>query len=161
MSSVQKMLTLFIGVGLLFALGAIAVSAAPAIPGNVMNDIPATALYVDGTSQTIGANSSLWYKFDSSTSDVRNDPNLTLLTLTNGTNSGVGFDVYAGSQIAAWWDATPVGRGTSQANLGVQSENLTWSGMFNGNGVQYIRVNNTNPFATTFTLHQSVAGIGN
>jgi hypothetical protein len=150
----KKLLMVVLGAGLLLALSVMAVAAAPSVPGPVPNDIPATAQFVDGMSHPIAANSSLWYKFDSGT-DTRNDAILTYLTLTNGTNSGVTFDVYSGSQIANWWDNTPVGRGTSQGSFGVMSDNLTWAGKFNGNGVQYIRVINTNAFATDFTLAQS------
>lgn len=160
MSIKQKSFTLVIGAGLLLALSVMGVAAAPIVPGVVPNDIPATALYVDGTSQTIAGNSSLWYKFNTSSSNVRDDAVLTFLTLANGNNSGVAFDVYSGGQIAGWWDATPVGRGTSQSSMGVQSDNLTWAGMFNGNGVEYIRVTNSNPYATTFTLQETQAGIG-
>jgi len=159
MSIKQKMLMVVAAVGLLFALSVMAVAAAPTVPGAIPNDIPATAQFVDGASHPIAGNSSLWYKFNT-TSDTRGESVLTFITLMNGTNSGITFDVYAGSQIANWWDTTPVGRGTSQGSLGVQSDNLTWAGKFNGNGVQYIRVTNTNPGATVFTLVQSEAGSG-
>ena len=159
MNMKQKILSLVAGAGLLLALSVMTVAAAPSVPGVVPNDIPATAQYVDGMSHPIAANSSLWYKFDS-TSDTRNDAILTSLSLTNGTNSGVTLDVYSGGQIANWWDNTPVGRGTSQGSFGIQSDNLTWAGKFNGNGVQYIRITNTNSDATAFTLVQTEVGSG-
>lgn len=159
MSIKQKVLSLVAGAGLLLALSVMSVAAAPAVPGVVPNDIPATAQYVDGMSHPIAANSSLWYKFNS-TSDTANDAILTSLSLTNGTNSGVTFDIYSGGQIANWWDNTPVGRGTSQGSFGVLSDNLTWAGKFNGNGVQYIKVTNTTSNATAFTLVQSQPGAG-
>jgi hypothetical protein len=157
MSIKQKMLMLVASVGLLLALSVMGVAAAPNSLGAIPNDIPGTALYVDGVSHPIAGNSSLWYKFNT-TSNSRDEAVLTLLTLTNGTNSGLKFDVYSDSQIANWWDATPIGRGTSQSNNGVRSDNLTWAGEYDGNGVQYIRVTNTNPGAAAFTLLQSQVG---
>lgn len=158
MSIKQKIFTVVASAGLLLSLSVMAVAAAPTGPV-IPNDIPATAQFVDGASHPIAGNASLWYKFNSKT-DTRGDVTLTKLTLTDGTNSGIKFDVFSDSQIASWWNATPVGRGTSQANNGVQSKNLTWAGSFNANGVQYIRVTNTNPGAAVFTLAQSAAGSG-
>lgn len=158
MSIKQKLLTLVASVGLLFALSVMAVAAAPNAV-EIPNDIPATSVLVDGASHPIAGNASLWYKFNSTT-NTADESVLTLLTLMNGTNSGLEFNVYSESQIANWWDATPIGRGTSQGSNGVRSDNLTWAGQFNGTGVQYIRVTNTNAGAANFTLMQSQVGSG-
>src|SRR5262249_8690212 len=75
------------------------------------------------------------------------------ITLVNGTNSGVSFDVFTPSQIGDWWDEHPIGRGTPQAincatglpedNGGCQANDLTWVGDFNDSGTYYVEVVNS------------------
>jgi hypothetical protein len=145
------MLMLVAGAGLLVAVSVMSVAAAPNT-AEIPNDIPATALYADGVSHPIAGNASLWYKFDYSANGAPNARTPLTLTLENGTNMGVTFDVYSADQIATWWQNDPIGRGTSQSNLGVQSKNLTWVGKFQESGVQYIKITNTSPNAAAFTL---------
>jgi len=152
MKSLRKMLMLVAGAGLLVVVSVMSIAAAPNT-AEIPNDIPATALYVDGMSHAIAGNSSMWYKFDYSTANPQQGQRTPVqLTLVDGTNKGVMFDVYSASQIANWWQDNPVGRGTSQGYNGVQSKNLTWDGMFQANGVQYVKITNTSPNAATFTL---------
>lgn len=148
----RKMAVLVSGTGLLLGLTVMGVAAAPNATEAVMNDIPATALFVDGTNQTIAGNSSLWYKFDYGVSAGLGEKTLAHLTMLDGMNSGVSFDVYSASQIANWWENDPIGRGTSQGAKGVLSNDLTWDGQFAANGVQYVKVTNTNPGAAVFNL---------
>jgi hypothetical protein len=148
----RKMAMLVSGTGLLLGLTVMGAAAAPNATEAVMNDIPATALFVDGTDQTIAGNSSLWYKFDYGVSAGLGEKTLAHLTMLDGMDSGVSFDIYSASQIANWWENNPVGRGTSQSAFGVLSNDLTWDGQFSANGVQYIKVTNRNPGAAVFNL---------
>ena len=152
MNTKRKMLMLVAGAGFLLAMSVMSVAAAPNAAGEIPNDIPATSILVDGASHMIAGNSSLWYKFDYSANRSPDERTPMELTLLNGTNMGITFDVYTAGQIANWWENDPIGRGTSQGNMGVQSKNLTWVGKFPTSGVQYIKITNTNPDAAAFTL---------
>ncbi|MGB8643848.1 MAG: hypothetical protein WCF84_01300 [Anaerolineae bacterium] len=151
----KKLFVLLIaGLMLAMSLSALPASASTTVPPN---DIPATARYIDNSTHTITANSALWYKFDYnvSGSDVT-------LTLVNGANSGLGFDIYTADQIANWWENTPIGRGTAQAldcNNGVpatdgscQAIDLTWVTKFKQTGTLYVRIVNDNANDANFQL---------
>lgn len=161
MKNLRKWLALT-GVGLLLVLSVAAVSAAPPNANSVPNDIPATAAYINGQTQSLAGNTSLWYKFDYNglkDSDYGRTP--VTVTLPYGALNGLGFEVYAPAQIADWWEQTPVGRGTAQQlyDDGVPtthgpntSPDLTWVGRFPESGTYYVRVVNNNPGAETFAL---------
>jgi hypothetical protein len=145
--------------GLAIALSASALPAAAA-PGNTF---PGGSAYVDNQSHSISPDASLWYRFD-----YAGDRSAITLTLVNGTNSGVGFNVFTPAQIGDWWDEPPVGRGTAQAlscNTGMPENggacadtSLTWVGNFPENGTYYVKVVNNNSGALTFQL--TIAGSG-
>jgi hypothetical protein len=134
----------FIIASLVLLGGVIALPAAAAAPTNTF---PGGAAYIDNHSHTIPANTGLWYRFDYT---GRRTP--ILLTLVNGTNSGLEFGVYTPAQISDWWETPPIGRGTPpplncetmKPGLygGCQGRDLRWSGDFNALSTYYVRVFN-------------------
>lgn len=111
------------------------------------NTFPGGAEYIDNRSHTIPANMGLWYRFD-----YRGGRTPILVTLVNGTDSGLGFDVYTPFQISNWWEIKPIGRGTPQPlDCGslkprtygdCKSRDLRWLGDFDAAGTYYVRVVN-------------------
>lgn len=163
MRNVQKHLLAWLGACMLAVLSVTVIAAAP---GDVTppNDIPATARYVDGQTHSIGANASLWYKFDySAARDEDGHRDLATLTMVNANHTGLGFQVFTPAQIANWWQQTPVGQGTPQeirssdnvpATYGdAQSTNLSWVGSFVDTGTYYVRVTNINSSPMDFVLN--------
>ena len=125
-----------------------------------LND-PARATAINNQSQTIPAGSARWYRFDYGVSDTGDRPVRTI-TLVNGNNSGVRFEVWTPDNLTDWWDKQPIRRGTSHVvscdtgdtseQGGCQSNDLTWTGAFDASGTYYVRVVNDNTHATAFEL---------
>lgn len=148
-----------------FALVALSATALLAAPGDLTpNNIPATARYIDGSQQNVGANTSVWYKFDySATRDEDGHRDPTTITMLNATGTGLGFKVFTPDQINDWWEQTPIGQGTPQVILSSDgqpadhgdalSSNLTWVGKFAANGTYYVQVTNDNAYAMNFMLN--------
>lgn len=142
------------GLALLFGASTLPALAAP--PANVS---PPTAAYLDNQTHSIPANSSLWYQFG-----YAGDRSQVVLTLMNGTNSGVGFNVFTPAQISDWWELSPIGRGTSEpVNCDTsepmqkgkcQSSDLMWVGNFDVGEAYYVQVvnNNSTPTAAQLTI---------
>jgi hypothetical protein len=129
----------------------------------VDNTDPGHAVVIDNTSHAIPTNSSRWYSFG-----YAGDRSQITVTLVNGSNSGLAFNVFTPAEIVNRWDATPVGRGTSyaincttglpQEGGACQSSDLTWSGNFNASGTYYVQlVNNT---GSTMSFQLTVQGSG-
>jgi hypothetical protein len=120
---------------------------------NPNTDDPALAAPINGTAAMIPANSAMWFKFDYSPTDSNAHPVVTI-TMVNGAQSGLRFEVYTPGELNQWWDNTPIGRGTTTSvscdtgevagNGGCTSNDLTWSGSFTDGGTYYVRVVNTN-----------------
>ncbi len=129
---------------MLFGMSTLTVAAA-----SVANTSPTTAAVIDNQAHPIAANSSAWYRFD-----YAGDKSQILITLANGNDSGLAFNVFTPTQIGDWWETAPIGKGTSQPvnctsgepqqGAACQSDNLFWSGNFNAGGTYYVEVvNNT------------------
>jgi hypothetical protein len=151
----------------LFTLGAVTVWAdSPADAG------PSSAVPIDNQSHTLAANSVAWYRFDYQILDDGSRP-VRVLTLVNATNSGLGFQVWTGSQLAnlannlddARADTVhnqPIGAGTAASincDTGkldgageCKSNDLTWTGAFGTSGTYYVRVANIANSPRGYTL---------
>jgi hypothetical protein len=153
MKNVLKTLGLVATLSVLFVLGTASAFALPGVP----NDSPAGAELIDNRMHTVPVQKSLWYSFNYSGGAARavNRTPVTL-RLLNGNNSGVEMEVYTFDQvhddladrIENWRNEQPIGKGTKAHD----SNDLTWTGGFAGNGTYFVRVRNTNPFPTNFTL---------
>lgn len=127
------------------------------VAASPMRSDPSSAVYLDNQSHTIAANSDLWFKFDYGLANAVRS--VSSLTMVNGTNSGVRYEVWAGENISDWSDRQPTGRGTATVldcttglpsqSGGCQSSDLTWSGAF---GTYYVHVVNDNSSPSTFLL---------
>ncbi len=153
MKNVLKTLGLVAAIATLVTLGT--ASAFAAI--NVPNDSPAGANVIDNQMHTVPVEKSLWYSFDYNGGASRAiDRTQAFLTLVNGKNSGLEMEVYTFGQvdddladrIENWRNEQPVGKGTSSGG----SSNLTWVGSFANDGTYFVRIRNTNPYPTNFTL---------
>lgn len=156
MKNIWKTLGLIAIVGVLFSLGTASALAVPGVP----NDSPAGADLIDNQMHTVPVEKSLWYSFNYSGGDTkpinRSDA---FLTLVNGNNSGLEMEVYTFAQvdddladgIQNWRDEQPIGKGTKAHD----SNDLTWVGSFANDGTYFVRIRNTNPFPTNFTLMAS------
>ncbi len=144
----------FLLVLLVCLIAATLIGAAPS-----QND-PFHAPFVDGQVHSLPANSDTWFKFDYGISGPPRP--VVTLTLPNGTNSGLEFEVWAPENIGNWWENRPTGRGTSSAidcetgqpAVGGQctSPDLTWAGSFGASGTYYVHVLNDNPDPASFQL---------
>lgn len=154
----MRLVTLVLAlVALTLSAGALTAAAAPG------NTFPGGSTPVDNQTHSISPNASLWYHFD-----YAGDRSMIMLTLVNGTHSGVGFDVFTPGQIGDWWSEAPIGRGTPQAlncSSGMpqtggacQANDLNWVGNFPESGTYYVEVINNNPGTSTFQL--TIAGSG-
>lgn len=153
MKNVSKTLGLLAIVAVLFAMGTTSAFALPGVP----NDSPAGADLIDNQMHTVPVEKSLWYSFNYSGGDTkpvnRSDA---FLTLVNGNNSGLEMEVYTFTQvdddlwdgIQNWRDEQPIGKGTKAKD----SNDLTWVGSFANDGTYFVRIRNTNPYPTNFTL---------
>ena len=137
--------------------------ASPAFGAGAANSEPATSSYIDGQSHSINNGQSLWFRFN-----YAGDRSHITVTMPNGYNSGIAFNVFTPEQAQDWWEAKPIGRGTSLVldcdtgdpapYGGCQSNDLTWDGQFNAQGTYYVQVINNNPNASSFTL--TIEGTG-
>jgi hypothetical protein len=141
--------------------------APPKVPGVSGNIDPGHATVIDNQGHMIPANSSLWYRFN-----YAGDRSAITVTLANGTNSGLGFNVFTPAQVGDWWDEKPVGRGTAQTvncdtgqpdeSGGCQAYDLSWIGDFNASGTYYVQVvnNNANPMTAQLTIQGDGVTLG-
>jgi len=126
-------------------------SASAAQPGPNMDD-PNKAVALDGKQQSIPANSALWYSFNYGVLDDGTRPVMTI-TLVNGNQSGLSFQVWSPENLNNWWNNTPTGLGTvtsldcdngSPSGQGTcKSSDLAWKGAFGASGTYYVRVINS------------------
>ncbi len=141
-----------------------------AAANTVPNDSPAGAAYIDNLQHTVPVEKSSWYRFDYSSSTRASDRTPIYLTLVNGNNSGLEMSIYTFDQVnddlrdqtENWRAETPVGRGTAQRydcdnhiprpSGDCVSNDLTWVGTFATSGTYFVRIRNTNPNPTNFTL---------
>jgi hypothetical protein len=140
----RPMLRAFILAALALLVGVIARPASAAAPTNTF---PGGAAYIDNQSHTIPANTALWYRFD-----YTGHRTPILVTLLNGMNSGLDFEVYTPAQVSDWWQIPPIGRGTPtplscqtmkpRVYGGCQGRDLRWMGDFDATGTYYVRVIN-------------------
>ncbi len=119
-------------------------AAADTVPGSPVNVDPGHATVVDGKLDTFPANNSLWFRFD-----YAGDKSQIVATLVNGGANGLQFNVFTPSQIADWWDETPIGRGNTS---GGNTNDLVWTGNSPIGGTYYIQVVNPGTSAATGQL---------
>jgi hypothetical protein len=150
-----------------FILGALVflgvAAAVPAAAAGPTNTFPGGAFYIDNQSHIIPANASLWYRFDYTSRHTE-----ILVTLVNGNNSGLEFEVYTPAQISNWWETDPIGRGTPpplncdtmkpRVYGECEGRDLRWLGAFNALGTYYVRVVNTT--GSDLNMWLTVTGTG-
>lgn len=153
-------------VALLLATTVLTAQAAPPASNSTTsaNVDPAHAALIQGQTQTIPANSSLWYRFDYLGDAAPGQRDTVTIIMPNGTDSGLDFKVWTPGQMSDWWELTPVGQGTSQnlrssndtpADYGqVLSSDLSWKGSFGETGTFYVQVENKADAPVTFQLVQ-------
>lgn len=150
---------------LMMALAAVfSLTTLTAAAAGTQNASPDTAAYIDNQSHSIAADGSLWYRFD-----YAGDRSPITVTLVNGNNSGLAFNVLTPDQAKDWWEATPIGRGTPQQlncntlqpapNGQCQGDDLMWMGDFNAGGPYYVQVLNHNPNNAGFDLMIEGTGV--
>ncbi len=143
------MLAVFLGLILFMLLGL-----AP-----TKND-PFHAPYIDNQVHSIDGNADTWFRFDYGfTGPPRT---VVTLSLANGAQSGLGFEVWSPELITLWWQEKPTGKGmvlsidcATGAIVGggdCQSKDLLWIGAFGGVGTYYVRVINSNSSPREFLL---------
>lgn len=136
--------------------------------------------YLDNQTHTIAANTSQLFRFDYAIDTSNNTGPITTIRLVNGTNSGLGFEVWTADQLMhqattledAMADRVhnqPVGRGTPQSvncDSGVvngsgdcKSPDLVWSGSFGSSGPYFVKIVNNNNAATKFQLMIQGSGV--
>lgn len=166
MYSVRKTLMWVAGAALLLGMSVMSAAAASPADTAAATDNPAAAVYIDGASHALAANSAQWFKFDYNA--TRNDDgtrNPATVSIADLTTPNIGFQVYTPDQVATWYDNDPIGRG-SQVNIACgqidddwvytcQTYSLNWTGKFNANGTFYVRVTNDNPYAVNVTLTET------
>lgn len=136
------------------AVTSVSASAQPA----PATDDPSKAVALNGTQQTIPANSAMWFSFDYTINTDSGVHPVDTITLVNGSMSGLGFQIYSPDILGDWWQNTPIGVGTSEMVASesgmVQSPDLTWTGAFGGSGTYYVRVinNSSNPIPAVLTI---------
>lgn len=145
------------GDGVQLAPAPIAVTGPSAVAAQptVNMDDPAKAVAIDGTQKSIPANSVQWYMFNYGLNDDGSRPTKTV-TLTNGNQQGVSFDVYAPEILANWWENHPTGSGAPIMVAGdsgmTPSADLVWQGSFGATGTYYVRVSNSTDSAFNAVL---------
>jgi hypothetical protein len=137
-------------------------SAPPATPtpatsstaGSNGKDDPSQAVLLDGTPQTIPANSVMWFSFLYLTNYIK--PPFVTIRLQYGAINGLQFEVYAPERLGAWWTYPPNGHGTVETVAcptgHCATDDLTWGGAFGATGTYYVRVINNNATDTTAVL---------
>jgi hypothetical protein len=154
-------LNAFMIAALALLVGAIAPPASAAGPTNTF---PGGAVYIDNQSHTIPANMGLWYRFD-----YTGGRSPILVTLLNGTDSGLGFDAYTPLQALDWWETPPIGRGTPPPLSCVtmklrlygqcKGRDLRWLGDFDAAGTYYVRVVNYTGYDLSMQLTIQGSGV--
>lgn len=149
------------GVGTPTATVSPAASISTPVPAANADD-PNRAGTIDNLPHTLPANSAVWYSFDYAINNMTGARPVYTITLIDGNNSGVGFEVYAPENINGWWQNHPTGRGTvysidcetGEPSEGgqCQSLDLTWMGHFGMSGKYYVRVVNSNSHASDYLL---------
>ncbi len=134
---------------------------------NVFADGPIA--YLDNQSHTLAANASALYKFDYAVDPTSNSFPITTITLPNGTNSGLGFQVWTPDKVNDMADNTPVGVGSAQSvscdtgepagGSACSSPDLTWSGAFGTSGTYYVFVTNNGSAPVSFKLNIQGSGV--
>jgi hypothetical protein len=134
----------------------------PTAMPTVNTDDPNRAGRIDGQPHNLAANSAVWYVFDYAVNHMTGQRPVGTITLVNGNNSGVDFQVYAPENIFRWWNNHPTGRGTvymidcatgQPSETGeCQSPDLIWQGDFGADGTYYVRVVNTNNSQISYLL---------
>ncbi len=154
-------LGLLLAVAFALLLGINTLSAIAAGPNNTA---PAVAAVLDNQAHTIQGNSTLWYRFD-----YAGDRSQVTISLVNGANGQVAFNVFTPQQINDWWETKPIGRGTVFAlncNTGrpapegqCTSNDLSWGGQFPFAGTYYVQVINYGPGAASAQLLIQGSGV--
>jgi len=106
------------------------------------------ATYLDNQWRWIGPDATLWYAFE-----YAGDRTVVLLTLVNGVELGMQFNVYAPDKPSD----QPIGRGTSSQIIcsngdKCQSPDLVWKGGTSSGGTYYVQVINKTSVAKSFLL---------
>ncbi len=132
-------------------------SANAAQPGPNTDD-PNKAVALNGASQTVPANSAMWFSFNYAVNTDTGARPVQTITLANGTASGLSFQVYSPDLLNNWWQNAPIGSGTTEMVAGengmAPSADLTWTGAFGGSGTYYVRVinNSANAIPAVLTI---------
>lgn len=145
-------------------------AAAPALAATAGS--PDKAIALDAQQHTIAAQTSTWYKFDYALKSDGSRPTMTI-RMPNGTNSGIGFNIWTADQLAARannaadarLDNThndPIGMGTAQrvncdtgavsGSGACWSPDLLWTGTFGSSGTYYVEVVNGNASDGSYQL---------
>lgn len=125
--------------------------------------------YLDNQVHQLAAGASALYRFDYSLDYTTMSRPMTSITLVNGTNSGLGFQVWDAQNINDMADNKPIGQGTPAAvdcttgeisgSGGCLSPDLTWSGSFGASGPYYVLVTNSSAAPASFTLNIQGSGV--
>lgn len=144
-----------LALAVLLTLGAVTVSAQGPVA------------YLDNQTHSLAANGSAMYRFDYALNSDGTRPQVTI-TLVNGTNSGLGFQVWAPEIVNDMADNKPTGIGsplTIDCNTGeitaaggCQSADLLWTGAFGSGGTYYVVVTNGTASSMSYTLKITGSG---
>jgi hypothetical protein len=123
--------------------------------------------FLDNQTHTVAANGSAMYRFDYALNSDGTRPQVTI-TMPNGTNSGLGFQVWTPETINDMADNKPIGDGsplTVDCNTGeitaaggCQSPDLLWTGAFGSGGTYYVVVTNGTSSQMSYTLKITGSG---
>jgi hypothetical protein len=110
---------------------------------------PTDAPYVDNATKLVEPNGTAWYRFEYA--GDHSQINIELPNaIVSGIDRGLGFEVYAPSQMDEWWKNDGIGAGSYKGN------DLLWSGNSHEAGTWWIKVTNSKPTQVPFEL--SVSG---
>lgn len=125
--------------------------------------------FLDNQPHQLAAGASTLYQFNYAVDNTTGARPMTTITLVNGTNSGVGFQVWTPDMINDMADNKPVGQGTPaavdcntgevSASGGCQSPDLTWSGAFGESNTYFVLVTNSNNSPVNYTLKIQGSGV--
>ncbi len=130
---------------------------------------PTGVAFLDNQTHTVAANGSTLYQFTYSLNDDGSRPVINI-TMPNGTNNGLGFQIWTADTVNDMADFKPVGQGTA-ANVdcstgevsgsgGCTSPDLTWQGSFGAPGTYYVLVTNGNNAQASYALKIQGSGVG-
>ncbi len=130
---------------------------------------PTSVAYLDNQSHSIGPNASQLFRFDYAVDTLNNIRPVTTITLVNGTNSGLGFQVWTPDTVNDMADNKPVGQGTAatvdcttgepSAQGQCQAPDLTWSGAFGESNPYYVLITNSMNNAMNYQLLIQGSGV--